>query len=177
MHHPPLTPVPCPPLPANLLPIGWREAWKDKGKTYSAVFTVFSLASDELCTSFSARISSRNSSSTSCCIRASSSWQPQPPPASAPHASARLPARVVDEDYDEGVTDALMGLASFRAPEMSAPSGDGAAHSPSTSSRSRHTPPSPHHGNSHRGSVSTTRGHASPPPGSPTAMHDTLLLY
>lgn len=81
-----------------------------------------------------------------------SSRSVQPSPTSAtPHP----PARVVDEDYDEGVTDALMSLASYRAPDLAADP----SHSPSGS---RHSDPSPRPA-PHRNSVSSTRSHVSPP--------------
>ncbi|KAF7306417.1 TPR-REGION domain-containing protein [Mycena indigotica] len=71
---------------------------------------------------------------------------------------SRMPARVVDDDYDEpGVADALMGLSSYR--EMPAPSSE---QSPTVSSGSRHSDrdrPIP----SHRDSVSSTRSRNSPP--------------
>lgn len=78
-------------------------------------------------------------------------------------ATPRPPSRVVDEDYDEGVADALMGLASYRPPEMAAPSAEPPSHSPTISIGSRHSDPSPRPQPSHRGSVSSTRSHASPP--------------
>jgi len=79
----------------------------------------------------------------------------QPSPTSAtPHP----PARVVDEDYDEGVTDALMSLASYRAPGIPDSANDN-SHSPSGS---RHSAPSPRPP-PHRNSVSSTRSHVSPP--------------
>lgn len=87
-----------------------------------------------------------------------SSRSVQPSPTAA---AARPPSRVVDEDYDEGVADALMDLASYRAPELAAPS-DGPTHSPTISSGSRHSDPSPQPLQSHRNSVSSTRSHASP---------------
>ncbi|KAJ3563468.1 hypothetical protein NP233_g8923 [Leucocoprinus birnbaumii] len=85
----------------------------------------------------------------------------QPSPTSA---TARPPSRVVDEDYDEGVADALMDLAGggYRgAPEGSHIEGPG--HSPTVSVGSRHSDPSPRPPASHRNSVSSTRSHASPP--------------
>jgi general transcriptional corepressor CYC8 len=81
-----------------------------------------------------------------------SSRSVQPSPTSAtPHP----PARVVDEDYDEGVTAALMSLASYRAPDS--------ATDPSHSPSARHSDPAPH-----RNSVSSTRSHATPPLSSAT---------
>ncbi|KAF5377270.1 hypothetical protein D9615_006427 [Tricholomella constricta] len=87
-----------------------------------------------------------------------SSRSVQPSPTSA---SARPPSRVVDEDYDEGVADALMGLASYRAPGVQ-PSAE-PSHSPTISAGSRHSDPSPRPAPSHRNSVSSTRSHVSPP--------------
>lgn len=83
----------------------------------------------------------------------SRSVQPSP-------TSARPPSRVVDEDYDEGVADALMDLAGgYRgAPE----SLEGPNHSPTVSVGSRHSDPSPRPPASHRNSVSSTRSHTSP---------------
>ncbi|KAJ3513041.1 hypothetical protein NLJ89_g3168 [Agrocybe chaxingu] len=78
----------------------------------------------------------------------------QPSPTSA---TPRPPSRVVDEDYDEGVADALMGLASYRAPENSQ-SSDPPSRSPG---HGRHTIPSPRPQASHRNSISSN--HASPP--------------
>ncbi|KAG5221313.1 TPR protein [Salix suchowensis] len=83
-----------------------------------------------------------------------SSRSVQPSPTSA-HAR---PSRDLDEDYDEGVAETLIGLASFR-PEAAKPT-DSSAHSPSVSTGSRHDPsPRPRH---HRDSISSTRSHASP---------------
>ncbi|KAK0456834.1 TPR-like protein [Armillaria borealis] len=77
----------------------------------------------------------------------------------------RPPSRVVDEDYDEGVADALMGLAAgapgFRARDSS--SAPVPSHSPAVSSSSRHSDPSSRSHPMHRDSVSSTRSHASPP--------------
>ena len=70
------------------------------------------------------------------------------------------PVRVVDDDYDEGVADALMGLSAYRPPEQTPTFASGPTTgrpiSPSPSMRSH----------SHRGSVSSTRSRASPPPSS-----------
>jgi len=80
------------------------------------------------------------------------------------------PSRLVDEDYDEGVADALMGLARGGAP--SAQGGSSVARSPPVSAGSRGSRPSPPHASmAHRGSISSTRSHASPPP---LAGPDTL---
>ncbi|RDB29062.1 General transcriptional corepressor ssn6 [Hypsizygus marmoreus] len=87
-----------------------------------------------------------------------SSRSVQPSPTSA---TARPPSRVVDEDYDEGVADALMGLASYRAP--GAPASAEPSHSPTISTGSRHSHPSPRPVPSHRNSVSSSRSHVSPP--------------
>ncbi|KAH7907526.1 TPR-like protein, partial [Hygrophoropsis aurantiaca] len=81
----------------------------------------------------------------------------------------RPPSRVVDEDYDEGVADALVNLSQYCAPEMAAPSVDSHCvpiHSPTASSGSRHTAASPRPSNSHRDSISSTRSRLSPPSGS-----------
>ncbi|PFH50727.1 hypothetical protein AMATHDRAFT_60539 [Amanita thiersii Skay4041] len=72
-------------------------------------------------------------------------------------ATPRPPSRVLDEEYDEGVADALIGLASMGAPP------EQVTHSPTVSSGSRHSDPSPRPIPSHRNSVSSTRSHASPP--------------
>ena len=81
----------------------------------------------------------------------SSSRSIQPSPTSA---TPRPPSRVVDEDYDEGAVDALIGLSGYRATENSDPQ----SHSPS---HSRHAIPSPRPLASHRNSVSSN--HTSPP--------------
>lgn len=74
------------------------------------------------------------------------------------------PARNIDEDYDEGVADALMGLASYRAPEQTPTFTNGPA---AASSATRPISPSPSmRTTSHRGSISSTRSRASPPPSS-----------
>ncbi|PPQ62778.1 hypothetical protein CVT24_000472 [Panaeolus cyanescens] len=80
----------------------------------------------------------------------------QPSPTSA---TPRPPSRIVDDDYDGGAVDALMGLSTFRGGDNSNP--DGPAHSPTISSHSRHSDPSPRPPPSHRNSVSSN--HASPP--------------
>ena len=92
---------------------------------------------------------------------ASSSRSVQPSPTSA---TPRPPSRVVDEDYDEGVADALINLSSYRAPDNSGLAGDAPpSHSPTISSapHSRHgnSSPRPSH---HRSSVSSKQ--VSPPP-------------
>jgi len=70
-----------------------------------------------------------------------SSRSVQPSPTSA---TPRPPSRVVDEDYDEGVADALIVLSSYRAPDNSGSAGDAPSHSPTmSSSHSRHSNPSP----------------------------------
>jgi glucose repression mediator protein len=68
------------------------------------------------------------------------------------------PSRVVDEDYDEGVADSLIALASS--------GNNGPSQSPTISPRLRHKAASPRPPTSHRGSISSSRGHVSPPPGS-----------
>ena len=88
-----------------------------------------------------------------------SSRSVQPSPTSA---TPRPPSRVVDEDYDEGVADALIVLSSYRAPDNSGSAGDAPSHSPTMSSaHSRHSDPSPRPPH-HRSSVSSKQ--ASPPP-------------
>ncbi|KDQ54958.1 hypothetical protein JAAARDRAFT_196330 [Jaapia argillacea MUCL 33604] len=86
----------------------------------------------------------------------SRSGQPSP-------TTALPPARVVDEDYDEGVADALMGLAAYRPPEQRAPSVAGSSHShshsPLVAGGNRQGPSSPR-ASIHRGSISS---HSSPP--------------
>ncbi|KAK0502083.1 hypothetical protein EDD18DRAFT_1306671 [Armillaria luteobubalina] len=73
-----------------------------------------------------------------------------------PSPTSGAPHRVVDEDYNEGVADALMGLAAgtpgFRARDSS-----------TVSSSSRHSDPSSRSHPMHHDSVSSTRCHASPP--------------
>jgi len=87
-----------------------------------------------------------------------SSRSVQPSPTSA---TPLPPSRVVDEDYDEGVADALIVLSSYRAPDNSGSAGDAPSHSPTmSSSHSRHSNPSPRPPH-HRNSVSSNR--ASPP--------------
>ncbi|KAF8168352.1 hypothetical protein B0H34DRAFT_56825 [Crassisporium funariophilum] len=83
----------------------------------------------------------------------------QPSPTSA---TPRAPSRIVDEDYDEGVADALIVLSSYRAaPDSSVSAADAPSHSPTISSHSRLSDPSPRPPPSHRNSVSSN--HASPP--------------
>ena len=73
------------------------------------------------------------------------------------------PTRPIDEDYDEGVAETLIGLASYRgAPEQAPTFANGPV-----SSTVRPISPSPSmRSNSHRGSISSTRSRASPPPSS-----------
>jgi glucose repression mediator protein len=71
------------------------------------------------------------------------------------------PTRPIDEDYDEGVAETLIGLASYRAPEQTPTFTNG----PTTSNMGRISP-SPSMRSSHRGSISSTRSRASPPPSS-----------
>ena len=91
----------------------------------------------------------------------SQSRSAQPSPTSTvPNA----PARNIDEDYDEGVAETLIGLASssYRAPEQTPTFSNGPA-----ASTGRPISPSPSmRTNSHRGSISSTRSRASPPPSS-----------
>ena len=84
-----------------------------------------------------------------------SSRSVQPSPTSA---TPRPPSRVVDEDYDEGVADALIVLSSYRAPDNSGSAGEAPSHSPTISSAHSRPSPRPHH----RSSVSSKQ--ASPPP-------------
>ena len=95
----------------------------------------------------------------------SQSRSAQPSPTnSVPTAPARNigVVRDIDEDYDEGVADALIGLASYRAPEQAPTFTNGPA-----ASAGRPISPSPSmRTNSHRGSISSTRSRASPPPSS-----------
>ncbi|KAI9512315.1 TPR-like protein [Russula earlei] len=73
------------------------------------------------------------------------------------------PARPIDEDYDEGVAETLIGLASYRAPEQTPTFTNG----PTASAVRPISSPSPSmRSHSHRGSISSTRSRASPPPSS-----------
>lgn len=83
----------------------------------------------------------------------SSSRSLQPSPTTA---TPRPPSRVVDEDYDEGVADALVVLSQSHSAPM---------HSPTLSNGSRHTVTSPRPVISHRGSISTSGSRPSPPGG------------
>jgi hypothetical protein len=78
---------------------------------------------------------------------------------SPPGPMLHPPSRVVDDDYDEpGVAEMLMGLASYRAPDVSAPTAS--AHGTAT-----HSPTSPRPSVSHRNSVSSSTSrsrHSSP---------------
>ena len=80
------------------------------------------------------------------------------------------PTRVVDEDYDEGVADALMDLASYRAPEQASTFPNG----PSTSAGRPISPSPSMRSHSHRGSVSSTRSRATPPSTGSTTMKRPL---
>jgi len=85
----------------------------------------------------------------------------QPSPTSV---TPRPPSRVVDDDYDEGISD-LRHLSQTRNYETQSSSTDqqgGPMHSPTASNGSRQTVPSPHPSTSHRGSVSSTRSRPSP---------------
>jgi hypothetical protein len=97
----------------------------------------------------------------------SQSRSAQPSPTSTVPAA---PTRVVDEDYDEGVADALMDLASYRAPEQASTFPNG----PSTSSGRPISPSPSMRSHSHRGSVSSTRSRASPPSTGSTTMKRPL---
>ncbi len=72
------------------------------------------------------------------------------------------PTRPIDEDYDEGVAETLIGLASYRAPETASTFTNG----PATSTMRQISPSPSMRSNSHRGSISSTRSRASPPPSS-----------
>ncbi|KAI5991298.1 TPR-like protein [Pisolithus orientalis] len=76
-------------------------------------------------------------------------------------ATPRLPSRVVDEDYDEGVADALVNLSQTRPAEQSASAHDNynaTMHSPTLSNASRHTANSPRDAAPHRRSTSSSNG-------------------
>ncbi|KAF8887713.1 hypothetical protein BD779DRAFT_1800440 [Infundibulicybe gibba] len=78
----------------------------------------------------------------------------------ATSATAHPPSREINEDYDEGVPEALISLAAgYPGP----PGNDGPHQSPTISAGSRHTDPSPRPPPSHRNSVSSTKSHTSPP--------------
>jgi general transcriptional corepressor CYC8 len=76
----------------------------------------------------------------------------------SPTSTVPAPVRVVDDDYDEGVAETLIVLSAHRPTEQAPAfaSGPTGRISPSPSMRSH----------SHRGSVSSTRSRASPPPSS-----------
>ncbi|KAI6022585.1 TPR-like protein [Pisolithus marmoratus] len=78
----------------------------------------------------------------------------QPSPTSA---TPRLPSRVVDEDYDEGVADALVNLSQTR-PAEAHDNYNVAMHSPTLSNASRHTVNSPRDAAVHRRSTSSSNG-------------------
>ncbi|KAL0945563.1 hypothetical protein HGRIS_014724 [Hohenbuehelia grisea] len=85
------------------------------------------------------------------------SLQPSP-------TGAVRPVRQLDEDYDEGIVDAIHGLSALRSAEQPPRQSDSVAHSPTVSAGSRHSDPSPHPPRPvHRDSISSTRSHASPP--------------
>ncbi|KAI6137040.1 TPR-like protein [Pisolithus sp. B1] len=91
----------------------------------------------------------------------------QPSPTSA---TPRLPSRVVDEDYDEGVADALVNLSQTRPSEQSASAHDNYSanatmHSPTLSNASRHTANSPRDAIVHRRSTSSSNGPSPPSSG------------
>ena len=92
-----------------------------------------------------------------------SSRSVQPSPTSA---VPRPPSRLVDEDYDEGVAETLIGLstglASYRGTENPVSGAEAPSHSPTVSSHSRLSDPSPRPPPSHRNSASSH--HASPQP-------------
>jgi len=82
----------------------------------------------------------------------------QPSPTSA---APRPPSRVVDEDYDEGVAETLIGLstglASYRGAENPISGSEGPSHSPTVSSHSRLSDPLTRPPPSHRNSVSSNQ--------------------
>lgn len=77
-------------------------------------------------------------------------------------ATTMPPARVVDEDYDEGVADALINLSSYRAPEQQAPYSGSTSGPAMPPGGPRPTSPTPSLA-SHRGSISSTRSRNTPP--------------
>ena len=107
-------------------------------------------------TSFAKREESAGPSSSAASGSQSRSAQPSPT-STVPTA----PARPIDEDYDEGVAETLIGLASYR-PEQPPTFNNG----PSASAVRPISPSSSMRSNSHRGSISSTRSRASPPPSS-----------
>ncbi|KAG9310296.1 TPR-like protein [Chiua virens] len=116
-----------------------RRPKEEQPANLSASFKVGSFSAKEI-----ADTSSSNGSG-------SRSLQPSPTT-----ATPRPPSRVVDEDYDEGVADALVHLSQSHSAPM---------HSPTLSNGSRHTATSPRPVISHRGSVSTSGSRPSPPGG------------
>ncbi|TFY79411.1 hypothetical protein EWM64_g4599 [Hericium alpestre] len=85
----------------------------------------------------------------------------QPSPTSA---TALPPARVVDEDYDEGVAETLIGLSTYRAAPDQIAQYSGSTSGPALPLPQRLTQPSPSPSlASHRGSISSTRSRNSPP--------------
>lgn len=87
----------------------------------------------------------------------------QPSPTSA---TPRPPSRLVDDDYDEGVANTLIGLATGYRGDGSASGPDAPSHSPTISAHSRLSDPSPRPPPSHRNSVSSHHASPPPPPGS-----------
>jgi hypothetical protein len=106
---------------------------------------------------YSKREESAGPSSSAASGSQSRSAQPSPT-STVPTA----PARHLDEDYDEGVADALIGLASYRPPEQTPTFANG----PIVSAVRPISPSPSMRSNSHRGSISSTRSRASPPPSS-----------
>ncbi|KIO03471.1 hypothetical protein M404DRAFT_27096 [Pisolithus tinctorius Marx 270] len=91
-------------------------------------------------------------------------------------ATPRLLSRVVDEDYDEGVADALVNLSQTRPAEQSASAHDNynaTRHSPTLSNASRHTINSLRDAAPHRRSTSSSNG---PSPASSGASSLKRLL-
>ncbi|KIO01473.1 hypothetical protein M404DRAFT_28772 [Pisolithus tinctorius Marx 270] len=76
-------------------------------------------------------------------------------------ATPHLPSQVVDEDYDEGVADALVNLSQTHPAEQSASAHDNynaTRHSPTLSNASHHTINSLRNAAPHRQSTSSSNG-------------------
>jgi glucose repression mediator protein len=116
---------------------------------------------------FKVTYSKRDESAGPSSSAGSQSRSAQPSPTSTVPVA---PTRVVDEDYDEGVADALMDLASYRAPEQAPTFSNG----PSTNAGRPISPSPSMRSHSHRGSVSSTRSRASPPSTGSTTMKRPL---
>lgn len=141
-----------------------RRAKDDSGRSDSSGVPSNMPATFKI-SSFSAKEGPETSSS------GSRSLQPSPT-----SATPRPPSRIVDDDYDEGITESLLTLSHYRVAEMQAPSTDsqsGSVHSPTVSNGSRHTAASPRPSISHRGSISSSRSRPSPP-GAPGSLKRPL---